>query len=232
MQLSRHIHRQLGQFIDSVCARWLLSAASLPNAATPPGESLKNMMPESAPHEVTQLLLDWRNGDQQALERLTPLVYDELRRLAARYLRRERDGHTLQTTALVNEAYLQLIGQQARDWQNRAHFLAIASHLMRNILVDHARAHAAAKRGKGDQALPLDEAIEVPGQTSPDVLALDEALKDLAKHDERKCRIIELRYFGGLSMEEIAEVTDLSVATLRRDLRMAEAWLGKQIQKQ
>ena len=189
------------------------------------------MMPESASHDVTQLLLDWRNGDQQALERLTPLVYDELRRLAARYLRHEREDHTLQTTALVNEAYLQLIGQQARDWQNRAHFLAIASHLMRNILVDHARAHAAAKRGKGEQALPLNDAIEVPGKTAPDVLALDDALKDLAKHDERKCRIIELRYFGGLSMEEIAEVTGLSVATLRRDLRMAEAWLGRQIHK-
>ena len=231
MQLSRHIPGRIGQFIDSVCARWLISAASLPNSATPPGESLENMMPESASHDVTQLLLDWRNGDQQALERLTPLVYDELRRLAARYLRHEREDHTLQTTALVNEAYLQLIGQQARDWQNRAHFLAIASHLMRNILVDHARAHAAAKRGKGEQALPLNDAIEVPGKTAPDVLALDDALKDLAKHDERKCRIIELRYFGGLSMEEIAEVIGLSVATLRRDLRMAEAWLGRQIHK-
>jgi RNA polymerase sigma factor (TIGR02999 family) len=219
------------QFIDSVCARWLLSPASLPNSVTLPGESLKNMMPEFAPHEVTQLLLDWRNGDPQALERLTPLVYDELRRLATQYLRRERDGHTLQATALVNEAYLQLIGQQARDWQNRAHFLAIASHLMRNILVDHARAHAAAKRG-GEKPLPLDEAVQVPGKSAPDVLALDDALKDLAKHDERKCRIIELRYFGGLSMEEIAEVTGLSVAALRRDLRMAEAWLGRQIQKQ
>lgn len=189
-------------------------------------------MPESVPHDVTQLLLDWRNGDQQALERLTPLVYDELRRLAARYLRREREGHTLQTTALVNEAYLQLIGQQHRDWQSRAHFLAIAAHLMRNILVDHARAHAAAKRGKGEQALPLNDALEVPGQTAPDVLALDDALRDLAKLDDRKSRIIELRYFGGLSMDEIAEVTGLSVATLRRDLRMAEAWLGRQIQRQ
>ncbi len=191
--------------------------------------------PMTETHDVTKLLLDWRNGNEQALEKLTPLLYDELRRLAARYLRREREGHTLQTTALVNEAYLQLIGQQARDWQNRAHFLAIASHLMRNILVDHARAHAAAKRGGGEQALPLDEAIrvgKVPDKTAPDVLALDDALKDLAKHDQRKSRIIELRYFGGLSMEEIAEVTGLSEATLRRELRMAEAWLGRQIQKQ
>lgn len=188
-------------------------------------------MTESAPHDVTGLLLDWRNGDHQALEKLTPLVYGELRRLAARYLRREREGHTLQTTALVNEAYLQLIGQKERDWQNRAHFLAIASHLMRNILVDHARAHAAAKRGGGEQALQLDEAVKVPGKAAPDVLALDDALKDLARHDERKSRIIELRYFGGLSLDEIAEVTGLSVATLRRELRMAEAWLGRQIQK-
>ncbi len=182
--------------------------------------------------DITQLLLDWRNGDQQALERLTPLVYDELRRLAARFLRREREGHTLNATALINEAYLQLIGQQELDWQNRAHFIGVAAHLMRNILVDHARAHIAAKRGKGAQPLPLDEAREVSSQAPPDVIALDEALKDLAKHDTRKCRIIELRYFGGLSMEEIAEVTSLSVATLRRDLRMAEAWLGRQIQKQ
>lgn len=184
----------------------------------------------TSPHDVTQLLRDWRNGDEQALERLTPLVYDELRRLAARYLRREREGHTLQATALVNEAYVQLIGQQ-QDWQNRAHFIGVAAHLMRNILVDHARSHAAAKRGAGKEALPFDEAIKVPEKTAPDIIALDDALKDLAKLDERKSRIIELRYFGGLSMEEVAEVTGLSIATLRRDLRMAEAWLGRQIQK-
>lgn len=232
MQLSRHLHKRVGQLIDSVCARWLISAPSSPNSKTSPGESLRKSMSEPASHDVTELLLDWRNGNQQALEKLTPLVYDQLRRLAARYLRHEREGHTLQTTALVNEAYLQLIGQQERDWQNRAHFLAIASHLMRNILVDHARAHIAAKRGKGEQALPLDEARKIPGQTAPDILALDDALNDLAKHDERKSRIIELRYFGGLSMEEVAEVTGLSIATLRRDLRMAEAWLGRQIHRQ
>ncbi|MBS1790711.1 MAG: sigma-70 family RNA polymerase sigma factor [Acidobacteria bacterium] len=187
-------------------------------------------MAPSESHDVTQLLNEWRNGNQQALEQLTPLVYGELRRLAGRFLRREREGHTLNATALINEAYLQLMGQQA-DWQNRAHFIGVAAHLMRNILVDHARAHAAAKRGGGEQPLPLNEARKVSNQTSPDVLALDEALKDLAKHDERKCRIIELRYFGGLSMEEIAEVTGLSIATLRRDLRMAEAWLGRQLHR-
>lgn len=188
-------------------------------------------MTPPASHDVTQLLLEWRNGDPQALEKLTPLVYDELRRLARRYLRQERDGHTLQATALVNEAYLQLIGHQQMEWQNRAHFIGVAAHLMRHILVDHARAHAAAKRGGGAQALPLDEAIEIPGKPAPDLLALDDALQDLAKMDERKSRIIELRYFGGLSIEEIAEVTGIFAATIRRDLRMAEAWLGRQIQK-
>lgn len=186
-------------------------------------------MAESASHDVTRLLNDWRNGNQQALEQLTPLVYGELRRLAARFLRREREGHTLNATALINEAYLQLIGQQPSDWQNRAHFIGVAAHLMRNILVDHARAHAAAKRGKGEQALPLDEAVNVSGKTPPDVLALDEALKDLAKHDPRKCRIIELRYFGGLSLEEIEKVLNISAATIRREMRFAEAWLYKQM---
>ena len=230
MQLTCRLHRRvnkLGQWIDSICARWLLSPASLPISATPPGEP----MTESASHDVTRLLNDWRNGNEQALEKLTPVVYGELRRLAARFLRREREGHTLNATALINEAYLQLIGQQPLDWQNRAHFIGVAAHLMRNILVDHARAHAAAKRGAGVQALPLDEAINIPANAAPNVLALDDALNDLSKHDPRKSRIIELRYFGGLSMDEIAEVTGLSVATLRRDLRMAEAWLGRQIQK-
>ena len=230
MELSRQIQKRVGHFIDSICARWLISPASLPNSVTLPGDQLVQKMNSPEPHDVSRLLNEWRNGNQQALEQLTPLVYDELRQLAARYLRREREAHTLQATALINEAYLQLMGQQT-DWQNRAHFIGVAAHLMRNILVDHARAHVAAKRGKGAQAMPLNEARNVPDHTPPDVLALDEALKDLAKQDERKCRIIELRYFGGLSMEEIAEVTGLSVATLRRDLRMAEAWLGRQLQK-
>lgn len=187
-------------------------------------------MPSSS-HDVTELLRAWCNGDGQALEKLTPLVYDELRRLARRYLRRERADHTLQATALVNEAYLQLIGQQQMDWQSRAHFIGVAATLMRHILVDHARAHARAKRGGGKQALPLDEAIGVPDKPAPDVIALDDALRDLAKRDQRKSRIIELRYFGGLSLEEIAEVTNLSVATIRREMRLAEAWLGRQIQR-
>jgi RNA polymerase sigma factor (TIGR02999 family) len=214
-------HSLGGQRLGDWMSKWVSSPP--PQSETP--------MESAASHEVTNLLLAWRNGDAQALERLTPLVYDELRRLAARYLQRERDGHTLQATALVNEAYLQLIAAPHSDWQNRAHFIGVAAHLMRQILVDHARTRAAAKRAPGAAAVPLDEAIELPNTRPPDVIALDDALRDLAKFDERKSRIIELRYFGGLSMEEIAEVTGLSVATLRRDLRMAEAWLGKQMQK-
>ena len=185
----------------------------------------------SSPHQVTQLLLDWRNGDQEALEKLTPLLYGELRRLAESYLRRERPNHTLQATALVNEAFLQLLGNNPVDWQNRAHFFGIAARLMRQILVDHARAHSARKRGSGQDALPLDDAIEVPGTRASDVVALDDALQDLAAFDDRKSRIIELRYFGGLSIEETAEVAGISVATVRRELRMAEAWLYQQMQK-
>lgn len=185
----------------------------------------------STPKEVTQLLRDWRNGNQAAMDQLMPLVYDELRRMADYYLRGERRNHTLQTSALVHEAYLKLVDYDAVDWQNRAHFFGAAAQAMRRILVDHARTRAAAKRGQGAAALPLDEAMKVPCRAAPDVIALDDALRDLAKLDERKSRIIELRYFGGLSMEEMAEVMSLSVATLRREMRLAEAWLGRQMQK-
>ena len=185
---------------------------------------------DSSP-DVTQLLLKWRGGDKQALEQLTALVYDELRRLAGHYLRHERAGHTLQATALVHEAYVRLIGQQPIDWQNRAHFIAVASRLMRRILVDHARAHAAAKRNPAANAIPVDEAKTVAHNPAPNILALDDALEALAKFDERKSHIIELRYFGGLSIDEIGEVTGLSAATIGRDLRMAEAWLGRQMQR-
>lgn len=188
-------------------------------------------MNKSSPHEVTQLLLDWRNGDNQALEKLTPLLFDELRRLAESYLRRERVNHTLQATALVNEAFLQLLGNSPVDWQNRAHFFGIAARLMRQILVDHARSHAACKRGSGQDALPLNEALEVPGGRAADVVALDDALRDLATFDARKSRVIEVRYFGGLSIEETAEVVGISIATVRRELRMAEAWLYRQMQR-
>lgn len=229
-QTQARTQSRVRQMIDAVRAKWHNSPAFHSQTETPPGET----MTPATTHDVTQLLLAWRNGDAQALEQLTPLVYDELRRLAASYLRRERADHTLQATALVNEAYLQLINQQRVaqvNWQSRAHFMGIAARLMRQILVDHARTHAAAKRGQGAAALPLEEAIEVPGQPAPNVIALDDALRDLAKLDARKSHLIELRYFGGLSMDEIAEVTSLSLATIRRDMRMAEAWLGRQMQK-
>ena len=214
-----------GQWIDADKRSSLCSTASRITALA------TDSMKSSDTHDVTQLLQAWRNGNQQALAQLTPLVYAELRRLAAQYLCRERSGHTLQTTALINEAYLQLLGQSPIDWQNRAHFIGIAARLMRQILVDHARARLTEKRGQGANALPLDEAKDVAHKTAPDVLALDDALHDLAKFDERKSRIIELRYFGGLSLEEIEEVMNVSAATIRRELRMAEAWLGRQMQK-
>lgn len=185
--------------------------------------------------DITQLLLAWRNGDEMALERLTPLVYNELRRLAQGYLRRERGNHTLQPTALVHEAYLQLMergGENTPSWQSRAHFFGIAARLMRRILVDHARTHAAEKRGGGQETLPLNEALEVPGGRTADIVALDEALHELAALDVRKSRIIELRYFGGLSIDEITEVVGVSVATVRRDLRMAETWLYREISRE
>ncbi len=214
-----------GQWIDA--DKWSSLCSPVNRSTALATDSMKS----SDTHEVTQLLQAWRNGDSRALAQLTPLVYAELRRLAAQYLRRERQGHTLQTTALINEAYLQLLGQSTIDWQNRAHFIGIAARLMRQILVDHARARLTEKRGQGTTALPLDEAKDVAHKTAPDVLALDDALHDLAKFDERKSRIIELRYFGGLSLEEIEEVMNISAATIRRDLRMAEAWLGRQMQK-
>ena len=230
MALTNHLRQtqeRVGKLIDSLCAKWLSSPADHTCTDVLP----EGMMIPASPHDLTQLLLAWRKGDQQALEKLTAVVYDELRQLARRYLRHERADHTLQATALVNEAYLQLINQPQVDWQNRAHFIGIAARLMRRILVDHARARATARRGHGAPALPLDEALGVPVRIAPDVIALDDALQELARFDERKSRIIELRYFGGLSMDEIAEVTGLSVATLRRELRLAEAWLGRQIQK-
>lgn len=181
---------------------------------------------------ITHLLLAWRKGDEAALERLTSLVYDELRRLAQGYLRQERAHHSLQPTALVHEAYLQLLareGQALPDWQNRTHFFGIAANLMRRILVDHARARAALKRGGVQEPLPLDEALEVPGGRTTEVLALDDALNDLAALDPRKSRIIELRYFGGLSLEEITTIVGVSLSTVRREMRMAETWLYREI---
>src|SRR6266550_2110796 len=174
---------------------------------------------------VTRLLLEWSDGNQQALEEMLPLIYDELRHLAHNFLYRERPGHTLQTTALVHEAYLKLIDQRDARWQNRAHFFAIAAQAMRRILIDSARKHVAVKRGRGGEKLPLDEAASISIEPDTDLLALDEALTALGKFDSNQSRIVELRYFGGLTIEETAEVMKLSPATIKREWAMARAWL-------
>jgi RNA polymerase sigma-70 factor (ECF subfamily) len=184
-----------------------------------------------APEEITELLIDWGKGDQAALEKLMPLVYNELRRLAGNYLRREPAGHTLQPTALVNEAYLKLIGQRNAKWQNRAHFFAISAKLMRRILVDHARQRQAAKRGGSDQErLSITSAETLIKQPQIDLLALNEALDELAEMDPQQGRIVELKFFGGLSIEETAEVLRISHATVERDWKMARAWLRRQLE--
>jgi RNA polymerase sigma-70 factor (ECF subfamily) len=179
--------------------------------------------------DVTQLLQQWSNGQEQALDRLLPQIHDELRKLAASYLRRERPDHTLQPTALVNEAFLKLVDQRAAKWQNRAHFFGIAAQAMRRILVDHARAHAADKRGGAMRKVPLDEAILIGPVVDVDLLALDEALTRLAVMDPQQSRIVELRFFGGLTMEETAEVMHISQATIGREWRMAKAWLSAEL---
>lgn len=184
-----------------------------------------------APEEITELLIDWGKGDQAALEKLMPLVYNELRRLAGNYLRREPAGHTLQPTALVNEAYLKLIGQRNAKWQNRAHFFAISAKLMRRILVDHARQRQAAKRGGSEQErLSITSAETLLKQPEIDLLALNEALDELAQMDPQQGRIVELKFFGGLSIEETAEVLNISHATVERDWKMARAWLRRQLE--
>ena len=180
---------------------------------------------ETSSDEVTRLLRDWGNGNQQALEKLVPLIYSELRQIAHKCLYRERPGHTLQTTALVHEAYLKLIDQRDARWQNRAHFFAIASQAMRRILIDNARRHTAAKRGGPAEKLPLDEAANISLEPDPILLPLDEALTKLAEIDPQQSRIVELRFFGGLTIEETAEVMSFSIDTVKREWAMARAWL-------
>ncbi len=174
-------------------------------------------------------MIDWSNGSRTALDALMPAVYGELRRLAARYLSRERSDHTLQPTALVNEAYLRLIDQHSVRWQNRAHFYGIAAQLMRRILVDHARGQAAAKRGGTAATLPLDQADAAAAPPEVDVVALDEALARLSAFDERQGRLVELRFFGGLTIEESAEVLGVSAATVKREWALAKAWLYREL---
>jgi RNA polymerase sigma factor (TIGR02999 family) len=184
----------------------------------------------SSPNVVTQLLLDWSKGDQAALEQLIPLVQAELHQLARNYLRRERRGHTLQTAALVNEAYLRLVEQHV-SWQNRAHFFGVAAQLMRRTLVEYARNKKRAKRGGGQQRVSLTAVAETTPSEDADLLALDDALSSLAELDPRQSRIVELRYFGGLTIAETAEVLDISEATVEREWRLARAWLLRELSK-
>jgi RNA polymerase sigma-70 factor (ECF subfamily) len=181
--------------------------------------------------EVTQLLLDWGNGDKAALDKLVPVVYQELRRLAGYYMRRERPGHTLQTSALVNEAYMRLVDYKQMRWQSRAHFFAVAAQAMRRILVEHARKRHFAKRGGGAVQVSFDEAATVSAKQAADLIALDDALTSLEAIDPRKSRIVELRYIGGLNIEETAEVLDISPATVQREWRAAKAWLYREIKE-
>ncbi len=188
-----------------------------------------NRAPASGPKPgVSELLEQWTDGDGRALDALFPLVYDELRRLARSYLRSERAGHTLQSTALVHEAYLRLVNQNA-SWQNRAHFFGIAAQMMRRILVDHARTHNAARRGEGACKVTLDEEIAGVEQRDINVLAVDEALTRLAQFDAQQSRIVELRFFAGLSIEDTSEVLKVSPATVKRDWAMAKAWLYREM---
>ena len=185
-------------------------------------------MNQQHPHPVSELILRWKDGDQAALDELVPLLYKELRDIARHHLRKERPGHTLQSAALVHEAYVRLIGQRPFDTENRAHFLAIASRLMRQILVDYSRSHGAAKRG-ADRRVELDASLVLPQIRSTDVVALDDALNGLAKLDEQQGRIVEMRFFGGLEVVEIAEVLKVSEITVKRDWRAAKVWLLREL---
>ena len=197
----------------------------------PAGPLEVNLMAVSSPTEVTKLLLAWSEGEDAAREELVPLVYEELHRLAKRYMRKERAGHTLQTSALVNEAYLRLVGAKAVRWQNRAHFFAVSARLMRRILVDFARAKHNQKRGGGALLVSLDEALGMPDEPSADVLALDEALSRLAVLHPRQGQVVEMRYFGGLSEEEMADVLKVSLRTVQQDWRLARLWLYRELSR-
>ena len=188
--------------------------------------------PDPSSYELTQLLIDCSAGSQDAFDQLFPVVYEELRRLAHRYMSRERQGHTLQTTAVVHEAYLRLIDQKHVQWQNRAHFFAIAARMMRRILITHAQSHAYAKRGGGAIKVSLDEAAILSQERAGELVALDEALNNLAAIDPRRSQVVELRFFGGLSNEEIAEVLKISPNTVTRDWNVAKAWLYREMSKE
>ncbi|MDT7603794.1 MAG: hypothetical protein QOF61_1791 [Acidobacteriota bacterium] len=192
---------------------------------------LESLPPMPPPSDITRLLLAWSDGDQAALEQLLPLIERELHRIARHYMRREHPGHTLQTTALVNEAYFRLVDQKNVRCQNRAHFFGIAAQIMRRILLNYARDRHRVKRGGDAVQVSLSEVAVITPEKSADLIALDEALKRLAAIDERKCRVVELRYFGGLSVEETAEVLGVSPITIARDWKMAKAWLAREIRR-
>lgn len=188
-------------------------------------------MPEQPQSDVTELLLSWSDGNPQALEKLTPIIYEDLRRLARSHLRAERSEHTLQCTALVHEAYLRLVDQRNTRWHNRAHFFGVSAQLIRRILVDYARAQNAGKRGGGAAKLSIDESVAAAQEREVDVVALDDALQALARLDPQQARIVELRYFSGLTIEETAEVMQISTATVKRDWVIAKAWLRREISR-
>ena len=200
-----------------------------PDDALRPGE----VMPAESqtPQDVTQLLVDWSKGDQSAADKLFPLVYGELKRTARRYLQKEKPGHTLQTTALVNEAYLRLIDQTRVQWQNRSQFYGIAAQMMRRILVDHARSHARLRRGGQAHKISLDDIATLSDERAAELISLDEALESLAKLDARRSRVVELRFFGGLSNSEIATLLNIAPNTVMRDWNVARAWLYRELQK-
>jgi RNA polymerase sigma factor (TIGR02999 family) len=189
-------------------------------------------MNKSPPNEITERLIAWGAGDRAALDQLLPVVYQELRRMAGNYLRQENPGHTLQPTALVHEAWLRLIDQARVDWRNRAQFFGVAAQMMRRILVDHAKAKHREKRGGDAVKLSLDDAINLSRERAADLLALDDALDELTRVDERKSRVVELRYFGGFTIEEIAQILEVSPETVMRDWKLAKAWLYQQIRQE
>ena len=187
--------------------------------------------PGSDEPQITQLLAAWSEGDETALDAMMPLVYGELHRMARRFMARQNPGHTLQPTALINEAFIKLVGNENKEWKNRAHFFGVAAQAMRHILVDYARSRNYAKRGAGAQRVELDEAVAVTDEASGDIVALDDALNELSKVDRRKSQVVELRYFGGLTVEETAEVLKVSTITVMRDWSLAKAWLYRELAK-
>jgi RNA polymerase sigma factor (TIGR02999 family) len=224
----RRINRSLSDFPNYHPSRGLTSPRA-PSYVTGQ-QSIGNQGVSRSSDSATDLLAKWQQGDQEALKDLIPLVYNELRAIAHHYLRRERSGHTLQSTALVHEAYLRLVDQNPNPTQNRAHFIAVAAKLMRQILVDYARSRRALKRGP-EHKVELDESLILPRERGIDVIALDDALNELARRDAQQERIVELRFFGGLTLDETAEILDISTSTVKRDWNMAKAWLTREVRR-